>query len=137
MDKDKERLIEALKEMPIVQIACKKAGVGRATYYRWRKEDMSFLKLSDEALTHGIDFINDMSESQLITLIREKKMPAISLWLRHNHKRYGSTVRTYPYHPSASDLTEEENTIVLEALMLATGTTYHGPPDTSQTNTGE
>lgn len=137
MDKDKERLIEALKEMPIVQIACKKAGVGRATYYRWRKEDMTFLKLSDEALTHGIDFINDMSESQLITLIREKKMPAISLWLRHNHKRYGSAVRTYPSHPSVSDLTEEENAVVLEALMLATGTTYHGPPDTSQTNTRE
>jgi transcriptional regulator of acetoin/glycerol metabolism len=36
---EKNALIEALKEMPIVQIACKKAGVGRATYYRWLQED--------------------------------------------------------------------------------------------------
>ena len=97
---------------------------------------MTFLKLSDEALTNGIDFINDMSESQLITLIREKKMPAISLWLRHNHKRYGSTVRSYPSHPSASDLTEEENAIVLEALALSS-TTHHEPSDTAKENTGQ
>ena len=37
--KNKEQLLEILKKTPIVQIACEKAGVGRATYYRWRKDD--------------------------------------------------------------------------------------------------
>jgi len=32
--KNKEQLLEILKKTPIVQIACEKAGVGRATYYR-------------------------------------------------------------------------------------------------------
>lgn len=89
-EKDKQTLIEALKELPIIQIACKKSGISRATYYRWRKEDSDFLKHSENALTQGIDFINDMSESQLITLIKEKKMPAIAMWLKHNNPRYAS-----------------------------------------------
>lgn len=121
MDKDKERLIEALKEMPIIQIACKKAGVSRATYYRWRKEDKEFLRNSEDALLHGIEFINDMGESQLITLIKEKKMPAIALWLKHNHKRYGAKVQTYTPGLSKDDLTPEENEIALEALSLISG----------------
>jgi len=82
---NKDTILEILKEMPIIEVACKKAGIGRATYYRWRKEDKEFRRQSDDALSHGIEFINDMSESQLITLIKEKKMPAITLWLRNNH----------------------------------------------------
>lgn len=126
MDKDKERLVEALKEMPIIQIACKKAGVSRATYYRWRKEDKEFLRNSENSLAHGIEFINDMGESQLITLIREKKMPAISLWLKHNHKRYGSKTQNYNPVISKEDLSEEENKIVLEALSLVSGINNYG-----------
>ena len=68
--KDKETLLEVLKEMPIIQVACKKAGVSRATYYRWQQEDKEFKRKSRDALDHGIEFINDMSESQLITLIK-------------------------------------------------------------------
>ena len=88
--KDKQTLTETLKELPIVQIACKKSGISRATYYRWRKEDSNFLSQSENALTQGIDFINDMSESQLITLIKEKKMTAIAMWLKYNNPRYAS-----------------------------------------------
>ncbi len=36
-DKNKKAIIEKLKQSPIIQIACKKVGIGRATYYRWRK----------------------------------------------------------------------------------------------------
>ena len=65
-EKDKHFLVEALKEMPIVQIACKRAGVSRATYYRWRKEDKNFLRQSEDAMAQGFEFINDMSESQIV-----------------------------------------------------------------------
>ncbi|OGZ26552.1 MAG: hypothetical protein A2365_02025 [Candidatus Nealsonbacteria bacterium RIFOXYB1_FULL_40_15] len=94
-EQDKQALVEALKEMPIIQVACKRAGVSRATYYRWRNEDKNFLTESNEAIAHGIDFINDMSESQLITLIKEKKMPAISMWLRNNNSRYGAKIQEH------------------------------------------
>lgn len=86
--KDKERILGHLKTVPIIEVACKKANIARATYYRWRKEDMEFLRLSGEALQDGIDMINDLTESQLIGLIKEKKFQAIQLWLRHNHTRF-------------------------------------------------
>ena len=50
MDNNKELVVEQLKKTPIVQIACEKTGIGRATYYRWRKEDAEFGKLADEAI---------------------------------------------------------------------------------------
>lgn len=123
-NKDKQAILEALKEMPIIQVACKKVGIGRATYYRWRKEDKVFARQSGDAMGQGIEFINDMSESQLVTLIKEKKMPAITLWLKHHHPRYGS--KNQPYIPitSADELSPEEENIVLKALALASGETY-------------
>ena len=120
-EKDKHFLVEALKEMPIVQIACKRAGVSRATYYRWRKEDKDFLRQSEDAMVQGFEFINDMSESQIVTLIKEKKLQAMVIWLKHHHPRYGSKVRSYSPVTQREDLTPEENSILLEALKLASG----------------
>lgn len=124
IEKDKQTLLSALKEMPIVQVACKRAGVSRATYYRWRSEDPKFAALCEAALSEGIEFINDMSESQLVTLIREKKMPAIGMWLKHNHERFGSKKnppkksRIYP-----PPLSPDEQAVVDKALKLASGGT--------------
>ena len=126
-DKDKQATMEALKEMPVVQMACRKAGISRATYYRWRKEDKNFLRQCEDAMNQGIEFINDMSESQLITLIREKKMPAIALWLKHNHARYGSKTRSYTPITATEELSPEEQKIVLEALAIASGNNTFPP----------
>jgi hypothetical protein len=88
LKKDKERLLGHLKSIPIIEVACKKAAIGRATYYRWRQEDAEFMRLSEDALAEGIEMINDMTESQLISLIKEKKFQAVQFWLRHNHSRF-------------------------------------------------
>jgi SOS-response transcriptional repressor LexA len=88
MKKDKERILNHLKTMPIIEVACKKANIARATYYRWRNEDTEFLRLSEEALQDGIELTNDMTEGKLITLIREGKFQAVQFWLRHNHARF-------------------------------------------------
>jgi predicted ArsR family transcriptional regulator len=90
----KEKFLEVLREMPIIEIACKKSGIGRTTYYRWRRTDHAFASMSDDAWRQGIDFINDMSESQMIHMIKEKKIAAISMWLKHNSSRYRVTPRT-------------------------------------------
>ena len=127
---EKQRLIEALKELPVVQVACKKSGVSRATYYRWKREDREFLRQSTDALAQGIDFINDMSESQLITLIREKKMPAIAMWLKHNNVRYGAKHQSLP-HVRDEECTPEEERIVAEALALAFGQSYERDQSTT------
>ena len=121
-EKDKQVLLDTLKELPIIQIACKKSGVSRATYYRWRKEDASFLRQSEEALTQGIEFINDMSESQVIQLIKEKKLPAITLWLKHNNPRYGAKLMSRTPPSQLILLTKDEENLLKKALALSSGT---------------
>ncbi len=86
--REKEKVLECLRKMPIVQVACERASVARATYYRWRERDAKFRKESDEAIAEGEKLITDMGESQLINLIRDKHWPAIAFWLRHRHPKF-------------------------------------------------
>jgi len=113
--KNKSQVIDQLKLTPIVQIACQKAGISRATYYRWRDEDESFRNISDHALTDGIGFINDLAESQLISLIKEKVPTSIYYWLNHNHPRY-SDRRIY--------LTDSEQKTFLNAVKSSSQEAY-------------
>lgn len=118
--KDKEKLIEQLKRMPIVQIACEKAGISRATYYRWRKEDEEFAKSADEAIEEGETLVTDMSESQLISLIRDRNFQAVQLWLRQHHPKYSNKVELsgqIAYH--REELSDEEKLLIEEGLRLA------------------
>ena len=121
LEKDKQAVFDALKETPIVAAACKRAGIGRATYYRWRKEDKQFLRHVEDAMVQGFELINDLSEGQILTLIKEKKLPAITLWLKHHHPRYGSKAKPYTPIAAHEDLTPEEQKIVIDALALVSG----------------
>lgn len=90
--KEKELLLQNLKKIPIVEVACSKSGIGRATYYRWRKEDAEFSRNADESLNEGIKLINDMAESQLLSAIKDGNISAIFYWLNHRHTAYGNRV---------------------------------------------
>jgi len=119
-DRTKNLLIEQLKKTPIIQIACEKTGVARASFYRWKNEDKEFAKTSDEAITEGEALITDMSESQLISLIRDRNFQALQLWLRHHHPKYSNKVEiTATFQSPQDELTPEQETIVREALRLA------------------
>ena len=64
---NKELILSQLKKTPIVQLACEKTGIGRATYYRWRKSDKRFKKNSDCALLEIKTFLPEKySECDLI-----------------------------------------------------------------------
>lgn len=118
--KQKESLLEQLRRTPIVQIACEKVDIGRATYYRWRSEDKIFTELADAAIAEGSLFINDMAESQLISAIKDKNITAIIYWLRHHHPSYTNrlevTAHLKQFH---EELTPEQEALVKEALRLA------------------
>lgn len=114
----KQAVIDQLKETPIITIACRKSGVSRATYYRWTKEDPEFSITVNLALKEGIELINDLSESQIIQLIKEKKLPAISLWLKHNNPRYGGKNISRGLPASPEPLTEDEEKLFKKALGL-------------------
>lgn len=122
-NKVKDSFLDELRKIPIVQVACEKSGVSRNSVYRWRKEDEEFSKAMDIALQEGEDLVNDMSESQLLTLIKEKSWSAISFWLRHRNPKYKDKVEvTTKVSIDDDTLTDEQEAIVKRALELATFT---------------
>jgi len=84
----KSIVLDQLKLSPMIQVACSKAGISRATYYRWRETDPKFKSDSDAAQKEGVGYTNDMAESQLIKLIRDNDRQAIFYWLNNRHPDY-------------------------------------------------
>lgn len=118
--KEKELLLGQLRKMPIVQLACEKSGVGRATYYRWRKDDKGFTQKSNEAIAEGSLYINDLAESQLLSAIRDKNLQAIFFWLKTHHPTYTSKLEvTAKIRHDSEELTPEQAELVQKALKLA------------------
>lgn len=116
----KKAVLEQLSKLPIIQVACQKSGVSRATYYRWRNEDKKFSTNADEAITEGVLMINDLSESQLITAIRNNNFSAVRFWLQNRHKAYANKVEVTERGNSVNqNLSDEQKKIVKEALRLA------------------
>lgn len=123
IDKRKSReqlvLLEQLRKMPIVSIACEKTGIARATYYRWKKDDSVFAAKADQYLQEGVLLMNDMAESQLLSAIRDGDMTAIMFWLRSRHGAFGNKVemRATVEHMDRN-LTPDERAMIRKALKL-------------------
>jgi hypothetical protein len=119
-DKNKVLLIQQLKKTPIIQVSCEKVGIGRATYYRWKQDDLDFATQADEALLEGSLLVNDVAESQLISAIKDKNLTAIIFWLRHHHPNYATKVEVTARLKADNEiLTPEQEELVTRALKLA------------------
>lgn len=80
--------LEQIKTVPNITLACEKVGLSRNTIYRWCKEDPEFKERLNEASETGIESINDLAESKLITHIKNGSMQAIKYWLDNNKVDY-------------------------------------------------
>ncbi len=119
-DKNKEALLNQLKKTPIVQVACEKIGISRATFYRWKNEYAEFATKADEAINEGASLVNDVAESQLMSAIRDKNMTAIIFWLKHHHPHYATKVEVTARLKADNEvLTPEQEALVTKALQLA------------------
>jgi hypothetical protein len=118
-NKTRDDFLEQLRKVPIVQVSCEKVGVSRNSVYRWRKEDAEFAKAMDDALAEGEALVNDMSESQLLSLIREKNWNAISFWLRKRNPRFRDRLEVVASAAPQEELSPEQEAVVKEALRLA------------------
>jgi len=117
-NKSQDQFFEELKKVPIVQVACEKTGVSRNSVYRWKKDDKYFSAKMDKAMSEGVAFVNDMSESQLLTMIKEKNWSAISFWLKHRNDNYRDKIEITTKEDK-EELTPSQAKIVKQALKLA------------------
>jgi len=117
-NKYQDQFLEELARIPIIQVACEKTGLSRNSVYRWRKEDSAFAKRMNEALAEGVALVNDMSESQLLNLIKEKNWQAISFWLKHRNDNYKNKLEITT-KDDPEELTPAQAKVVKQALKLA------------------
>jgi hypothetical protein len=87
IDSQKEKVIEFLAESGNISFACKRGGISRETYYRW-KDDVVFAEKADVAIQLGKTFVNDLAHTQLIRKIQEGDMQAIRFHLVNCHDDY-------------------------------------------------
>ncbi len=116
----KKAFLEQLKRTPTIELACEKAGVARTNVYRWMKQSKKFSREVDLALTEGRIFISDIAESQIFSLIKDKKFDAIRFWLQSNNPRYGNKLEIKGHLTHASEpLTADQAKLLRKALELA------------------
>lgn len=128
--KEKQLIIDNLKHLPIIEVACSKSGIARATYYRWRKEDEEFAKLADESISFGVNYISDLAESKLLSAINEGNLTAILYWLNHRHNAYSNKVEITTNPKPDQSLTPEQQEAVKKAMVL-TGLAEKQPEEKS------
>lgn len=136
-NKLKEAFLEQLKRTPTIETACQKVVVSRMTVYRWIKASKRFEKKVDEALAEGRAFMSDVAETQLFSLIGDKEISAIRLYLSTHNSRYNNKleIKGNITHES-KELTKEQKKIVSQALRLvALNKNHYVQERTRKTNT--
>ena len=116
--KDKEAVIENLKRMPIIEIACNKSGVSRTTFYRWKEQDSVFSQAVDKAQEEGEALIRDVAVSKIIKGINEDNLTAVMYWLNHRDPRFSNKVEISTTTKPQESLSKEQEDAVNKALAL-------------------
>jgi len=70
-DSAKRKVLEHLAESGNISYACKRAGISRETYYKWRESSV-FARQAEIAIEHGKCFVNDLAHTQLIRSNKSK-----------------------------------------------------------------
>lgn len=113
----KQLVLDQLEKSPIVELACKKAGISRMTFYRWMKEDKAFKKQAGEFMASSRDTYNDIAESQIITAMKNGNIGASRFFLTHNHPIYKKAGKS-DAEAEVMELTPEEAKLVKELAKL-------------------
>jgi len=122
----KQKLLDQIRKTPIIQIASEKTGISRATYYRWLKLDEKFKESAEQALSEGIELINEMAESQLISAIRNQNITSIIFWLKNRHKAYKTRVEISGKVSTESEILNEEQQAIMKQALKMSGLLQEG-----------
>lgn len=127
---NRQLMLEQLQKTPIVQVCCEKLNISRSTYYRWRDESSEFAKQADKALAEGVALINDLTESQLLSAIKNGNISSIFYWLNHRHSAYSNKLEVTT-KVDKETLTVEQEELIKKALEHASLIVKGGRNDTN------
>ena len=121
----KEEFLNQLKQSPTIETTCQKIGVSRATVYRWIANSKKFEKQVDDSLKQGREFMSDVAENQLFSLIANREMSAIRLYLSTHNPRYSNKLEVSGSISNRDEpLTKQQKKLIREALKLSSLRNY-------------
>lgn len=110
-DKTKDKLLEELEKGGNVYFSCLKAGISRATFYRWMKDDDLLAKEVRRVIHIGKQNNCDIAEQALMINVKNKDMNAIKYVLSHNSETYRPKDRKVTIvHDSGGQKSDSEKT---------------------------
>ncbi|MCX6738887.1 MAG: hypothetical protein NT098_02410 [Candidatus Parcubacteria bacterium] len=123
--KQKLEFLEHLAKSSIVQLACERGGIGRSTYYDWRKKDKTFAQKADKAIIAGSLLVNDIAESQLLRAIQSGNMTGIIFWLKNHHHSYNDKIH-HEHELVVNEIDPEHRIAIAKALFNSGQLTKYG-----------
>ena len=113
---DRSLFLRMLADHPYIFYASKKAGISRATIYRWMKGNPSFAKEVREIMREGLANQNEGVEMILVKKAMEGNIGAIKYYLPHNSVKYRPLKPDLP-PPAISAEEREEYRKVYEWIL--------------------
>lgn len=112
----KAMVLAELAQYPVVTNACKRASVGRATYYKWIEEDKMFAHAVNSALMDGKRYVADMAKSHLLKLVANGDKTAIIFLLKNYDSDFTDKVRYQYDHRHTFQLDKTDKAILRKAI---------------------
>lgn len=94
IESEKLKLILTLKEIPVVILACKKVGLDKSTFYRWKNSDKRFAREVTRAMSRGCDYISDIAEAHVIQGVKKGEKNYVITWLKSHRAPYKRAEKT-------------------------------------------
>lgn len=111
----KAKVLEALKEVPLVTYACQKLNIPKSTFYKWKEIDLKFKEDVDIAINLGRSTVNDMAISKLMKKINDGETVPIIFWLKHNSPMFNQKM-TLQIESKYDGYTKEELDVLIHSL---------------------
>ena len=83
----KSLLVSTLEDGHTITAACKRAGVSRMLYYRYRKDDLDFRRSVDEAIQQGRTTNDDLITTMYLKKVRDGHWPALHYAMKKKDER--------------------------------------------------
>jgi len=134
-NKVRKLLVEELQKMPIVSVACRRVGIARASFYRWKKTDKKLAEQIKEATQEGNLLINDMAVSLLVSKIKGGDVATAKYWLRYHDPTYSDRIIQIKKPPEEEnkELSPEDMALIDRVLELEFGKKRHKKPENIKT----
>jgi hypothetical protein len=100
---DRNKFLQALREVPFIHRAAKKVGIHPATIYRWIARNPEFANAVEDALVIGRENLTEAAESLVVKKIKEEDLGAAKFFLTHNSPRYRESRHPWKHRPPVSD----------------------------------